>query len=225
MEKKTLDEEKQNEKQKAEEDARAGIEKVNHDIPPEKITDSTMLGDILSMKIRDFPKHVPAYLDLIVEKNPKLLDSPGTSALLAGKIQELLRVISQRPELSQDRDWMETLRTSINRLIINPEIQKQLDSYGTMDDKMRSELQADLGISAEITRDLDQNTRDIVQKVHTGFYRFDPEVNTWVNSLGALVFLWPENIAGIKKYLTEMHPDHPFLSVTDYRSHDKSGKY
>ena len=64
-----------------------------------------------------------------------------------------------------------------------------------------------------------------MQKVHTGFYRFDPEVNTWVNSVGALVFLWPENIAGIKKYLTAVKPDHPFLSVTDYRSSDKAGKY
>lgn len=64
-----------------------------------------------------------------------------------------------------------------------------------------------------------------MQKVHTGFYRFDPEVNTWVNSVGALVFLWPENIAGIKKYLAAMKPDHPFLLVTDYRSSDKAGKY
>ena len=64
-----------------------------------------------------------------------------------------------------------------------------------------------------------------MQKVHTGFYRFDPEVNTWVNSVGALVFLWPENIAGIKQYLKAMQPNHPFLSVTDYHSNDKSGKY
>ncbi|MCB9806935.1 hypothetical protein H6768_03515 [Candidatus Peribacteria bacterium] len=61
--------------------------------------------------------------------------------------------------------------------------------------------------------------------MHTGFYRFDTKVNTWVNSLGAFVFLWPENIAGIKAYLRVKHPDHPFLSVTDYHSVDKSGKY
>ena len=50
-------------------------------------------------------------------------------------------------------------------------------------------------------------------------------MNTWVNSVGALVFLWPENIAGIKKHLTATKPDHPFLAVTDYRSSDKNGKY
>lgn len=220
-----LEEKIQREKEVAEAAARTWLDTVNRDIPPETITDSTMLGDILSMKIRDFPKHIPAYLDLIVEKNPKLLDSPGVSTLLAAKIQELLNTISQKPELSRDRDWMESLRASINHLIINPDIQKKLNSYGTMDENMRVELQKNLSISPEITQGLDENTRDIVQKVHTGFYRFDPGVNTWVNSVGALVFLWPENIAGIKKYLTEMHPDHPFLSVTNYHSHDKEGKY
>lgn len=46
-----------------------------------------------------------------------------------------------------------------------------------------------------------------------------------MNSLGAHVFLWPENIAGIKTYLRAVQPDHPFLSVTNYHSNDKEGKY
>lgn len=205
--------------------ARNALQGLHADIPVEQITDEKVLKDVLSMKIRDYPKSVPAYLDMIVEKNPKLLDSPAVSALIAQKVQELLHIVSQKPELSRDREWMDTLRKTLNRLVIKPDIAVQISQFGTMDTAMRQELQKDLGISEKITEWLDQNTRDIIQRVHTGFYRFDPEVNTWVNSVWALVFLWPENIAGIKKYLTVMQPDHPFLSVTNYRSHDKAWKY
>ena len=155
-----------------------------------------------------------------MEKNPKLLEVAGAPALLAQKIQELLLVVAAKPELSRDRDWMDSLRHSLNHIVIDPTLAKQLTEYSKMDPALREQLQKQLGI-----QNITANTRDIVQKVHTGFYRFDPEVNTWVNSVGALVFLWPENIAGIKKYLTAMKPDHPFLSVTDYHSSDKNGKY
>lgn len=119
---------------------------------------------------------------------------------------------------------MNALRQSLNRVLIDSDFAKKLTEYSTMEPALREQLQKQLGIE-NITESLDANTRDIVQKVHTGFYRYDPEVNTWVNSVGALVFLWPENIAGIKKYLTAIKPDHPFLSVTDYHSSDKAGKY
>lgn len=200
------------------------LQGVKTEIAPEQINDLPTLDKTLWLKIKEVPRSVPAYLDLIVEKNPKLLEVSGVSALLAQKIQELLLVVAAKPELSRDREWMDSLRQSLNRIIIDPALAKQLTEYSKMDPVLREELQKQIWIE-NITEWLDANTRDIVQKIHTGFYRFDPEVNTWVNSVGALVFLWPENIAGIKKYLTAMRPDHPFLSVTDYHSSDKAGKY
>jgi len=201
-------------------EAQVWLEGVKKEIAPEQISDLPTLDKTLGLKIKEVPRSVPAYLDLIVEKNPKLLEVAGAPALLAQKIQELLLVVAAKPELSRDRDWMDSLRHSLNHIVIDPTLAKQLTEYSKMDPALREQLQKQLGI-----QNITANTRDIVQKVHTGFYRFDPEVNTWVNSVGALVFLWPENIAGIKKYLTAMKPDHPFLSVTDYHSSDKNGKY
>jgi len=203
------------------------IDKVDQDVPPEKITDKTMLGEILSMKIKDFPKHVPAYLDLIVEKNPKLLDMPGISSVLADKVQDLLNVVGKDSSLSGNREWMDSLRKSLQKIVIPDTLYKELEQFGKMDDAMREKLKAQLGIEG-ITESLDQNTRDIIRKVHTGFYQFDAEMNGWVNSVGALVFLWPENIAGIKKYLEKYNPQHPFLEsirTGNFHGNDKTGKY
>ncbi len=133
------------------ETARNELQNLRTDIPVEQITDEKILENVLSMKIRDYPKSVPAYLDMIVEKNPKLLDTPTASALLAQKIQELLTLVATKPELSQDRDWMDSLRKSINRLIINPDLAARISQFGTMDATMRKELQRDLGISEKIT--------------------------------------------------------------------------
>lgn len=87
---------------------------------------------------------MPAYLDLIVEKNPKLLEVSGVSALLAQKIQELLLVVAAKPELSRDREWMDSLRQSLNRIIIDPALAKQLTEYSKMDPVLREELQKQL---------------------------------------------------------------------------------
>ena len=136
---------------KAAEEAKTSLNELHAEIPVEKITDEKVLNDVLNMKIRDYPKAVPAYLDMIVEKNPKLLDTPAVSALLAQKIQELLTLVSTKPELSRNRDWMDSLRKSINRLIINPDLTDTLNKYGTMDSNMRLQLQKDLGINEKIT--------------------------------------------------------------------------
>lgn len=87
---------------------------------------------------------MPAYLDLIVEKNPKLLEVSGVSALLAQKVQELLLVVATKPELSRDREWMDSLRQSLNRIIIDPVLAKQLTEYSRMDPVLREELQKQL---------------------------------------------------------------------------------
>ncbi len=131
--------------------ARNALQGLHADIPVEQITDEKVLKDVLSMKIRDYPKSVPAYLDMIVEKNPKLLDSPAVSALIAQKVQELLHIVSQKPELSRDREWMDTLRKTLNHLVIKPDIAVQISQFGTMDTSMRQQLQKDLGISEKIT--------------------------------------------------------------------------
>lgn len=206
-------------------ETRQAVENIKTDIAPEQIQDAHMLDQILTLKIKEVPKSVPAYLDLIVEKNPLILETAGVSTMLAQRMQEFLLVVASKPELSRDRDWMDSLRKSLNHIVISPVMAKKLFEYGVMDSALREQLQKELGIDAKITEWLDANTRDIVEKVHTGFYRFDAEVNTWVNSVGALVFLWPENIAGIKKYLAATKPDHPFLSVTNYHSSDVAGKY
>lgn len=81
-----------------------------------------------------------------MEKNPKLLEVSGVSALLAQKIQELLIVVASKPELSRDRDWMDSLRSSLNHIVINPNLAKQLTEYSKMDLALRKQLQKQLGI-------------------------------------------------------------------------------
>ncbi len=127
-------------------------EEIKVALPPENvIKDPKQFSDILKLKIEHVPRNVPAFLDALVEQNPKLLDAPGIAAVLAIKIQDLLKVVSEKPELSHDRDWMDSLRKSINHLIINPSLSSQLQQYGTMDEQMRKELQKDLGINEKIT--------------------------------------------------------------------------
>jgi hypothetical protein len=79
-----------------------------------------------------------------VEKNPKLLEVSGVSALLAQKIQELLLVVAAKPELSRDRDWMDSLRHSLNHIVIDPTLAKQLTEYSKMDPALREQLQNQL---------------------------------------------------------------------------------
>jgi hypothetical protein len=136
----------QTELEKTESEAKIGIESLKQDVAPEKITSIDTLRDILSMKIMEYPKSVPAYLDFIVEKNPTLLEVGGVSTLLAQKIQELLVIVSQKSELSGDRDWMDQLRHSINHLVINPTIATKLTEYSTMDKEMREKLMIQLGV-------------------------------------------------------------------------------
>jgi hypothetical protein len=200
------------------------LSSIKNEISPEQLANRETIEKNLALKIQEAPKTVPAYLDFIAETHSESLWEKWFMLFLSQQIQKLLDIVATKPELSRDRDWMDSLRHSLTHIIIDPTLAKQLAEYGTMDPVLREQLQKQLWVE-NITEWLDANTRDIVQKVHTGFYRFDPEVNTWVNSVGALVFLWPENIAGIKKYLTAVKPDHPFLSVTDYRSSDKAGKY
>ncbi len=168
-------------------------------------------------------KFVLEFLDLLSQQET-LLKNPESHKKIAEKIGQLLQTIASNPALSEDREWMTEVRNKIRAFIFDKDLLKKIEWYGTMDDAMREKLQLELWIP-DITKWLDENTRDIIQKVHTGFYQFDAEVNTWVNSLWAQVFLWPENIVGIKKYLSAQNPSHPFLSVTDYRSYDREGKY
>lgn len=194
-------------------------------LPPENILkDDKKFGEILDLKLVNTPRTIPDFLDAIAEKNPALLQNPVIIQVLAEKIQTLLQTVAKDSSLSGDRDWMDKLRQSIQRVIISPDVYKKIDTYGTMEQPLRDRLQSQLGIEG-ITADLDKNTQDIVRRVHTGFYQFDTGINGWVNSLGAHVFLWPENIAGIKTYLRAVQPNHPFLSVTNYHSNDKEGKY
>ena len=228
------------------EDARADIVWVKAEIPPQQLADRVTIEKTLGLKIEKKPEDVPAYLDFIAETYQEGLREKWFISFISEQIQKLLEKLATRPDLSGNRDWMNALRQGLNRVLIDSDFAKKLTEYSTMEPALREQLQKQLGIE-NITESLDANTRDIVQKVHTGFYRYDPEVNTWVNSVGALVFLWPENIAGIKKYLdaqykkeydeyeqkTRLHPNekytapqmHPFLSVTDYHSSDKAGKY
>ncbi|MCB9806937.1 hypothetical protein H6768_03525 [Candidatus Peribacteria bacterium] len=46
------------------------------DIPPEQISDLPTLDAMLGLKIEKVPKSVPAYLDMLVEKNPTLFEMP-----------------------------------------------------------------------------------------------------------------------------------------------------
>jgi hypothetical protein len=125
-------------------ETRAGFEGVKTEISPEQINDLPTLDKTLGLKIKEVPRSVPAYLDLIVEKNPKLLEVSGVSALLAQKIQELLLVVASKPELSRDRDWMDSLRHSLNHIIIDPTLAKQLTEYSKMDPALREQLQKQL---------------------------------------------------------------------------------
>lgn len=120
------------------------LQGVKTEIAPEQINDLPTLDKTLGLKIKEVPRSVPAYLDLIVEKNPKLLEVSGVSALLAQKIQELLLVVAAKPELSRDREWMDSLRQSLNRIIIDPALAKQLTEYSKMDPVLREELQKQL---------------------------------------------------------------------------------
>lgn len=83
---------------------------------------------------------------MIVEKNPKLLEVSGVSALIAQKMQELLLVISTQPELAHDRDWMNSLRQTLNRIIIDPTLAQKITDLSRMDENLRQELQSQLGI-------------------------------------------------------------------------------
>lgn len=57
-------------------ETRKNVESIRMDIAPEQIRDAEMLDKILGLKIKEVPKSIPAYLDLIVEKNPLILEMP-----------------------------------------------------------------------------------------------------------------------------------------------------
>jgi hypothetical protein len=132
-------------------ETRQAVENIKTDIAPEQIHDAHMLDQILTLKIKEVPKSVPAYLDLIVEKNPLILETAGVSTMLAQRVQEFLLVVASKPELSRDRDWMDSLRKSLNHIVISPVMAKKLFEYGVMDSALREQLQKELGIDAKIT--------------------------------------------------------------------------
>lgn len=63
---------------------------------------------------------------------------------LSQQIQKLLDIVATKPELSRDRDWMDSLRHSLSHIIVDPTLAKQLTEYGTMDPVLREELQKQL---------------------------------------------------------------------------------
>ena len=63
---------------------------------------------------------------------------------LSQQIQKLLDIVATKPELSRDRDWMDSLRHSLSHIIIGPTLAKQLTEYGTMDPVLREELKKQL---------------------------------------------------------------------------------
>lgn len=223
---KVLDETKTN--------TRADLLVAKGDIPPEQLAaDRPTIEKTLGLKIQEAPKTVPAYLDLIAETHSESLREKWFMLFLSWEIQKLLHRVSHEPTLSRDRDFMNQLKNSINRIIIDKNLIKEIEKYGTMDGDLREKLKTELGISDKISEWLDENTRDIIQKVHTGFYRYDAGANTWVNSLGAIVFLWPENIAGIEKYLKaklvpsleKYKKDHPEKSEENFYKEEENKQF
>ena len=114
-------------------------------LPPENILkDEKKVGEIFDLKLANTPRNIPAFLFAVAEKNPTLLQNPVIIQVLAEKIQTLLQTVAKDSSLSGDRDWMERLRQSIQRVIIDPDLYKKMDSYGTMDKPLREKLQNQL---------------------------------------------------------------------------------
>lgn len=63
---------------------------------------------------------------------------------LSQQIQKLLDIVATKPELSRDRDWMDSLRHSLGHLIIDPVMAQKLTEYSKMDPALREQLQKQL---------------------------------------------------------------------------------
>ncbi|MCB9806936.1 hypothetical protein H6768_03520 [Candidatus Peribacteria bacterium] len=56
----------------------------------------------------------------------------------------MLKAISVRPELANDRDWMNSLRQTLNHIIISPDLAQKITQLSRMDDSLRHALQSEL---------------------------------------------------------------------------------
>lgn len=127
------------------EQAKKQEEQLEVALPPENIlNDEKKFGEVFDLKLANTPRNIPAFLDAVAEKNPALLKNPVIIQVLAEKIQTLLQTVAKDSSLSGDRDWMDHLRQSIQRVVIDPGLYKKMDTYGTMDKALRDKLQSQL---------------------------------------------------------------------------------
>lgn len=176
---------------------------------PEQVRDLARVGiDELRKKL-DSSENAPE-IKAFLQKLTFIQNNVHSPAEQAKGVKDLLEMVKGTLVISQNRDVMDFFRHTVESFVISQDVKDEIKMV-KMDAIQREELRKSLNIN-DVTLDaLDEGTRQIVRRIHTGFYQFDSDINGWVDALGGRVFLWPENIVGIKTYLEKYHPDHPFL--------------
>jgi hypothetical protein len=190
---------------------------------PEQARDTARLGINELRKKLDESDNTPE-IKLFLQKLTHIQNDPHTPEERAKDVRELLDIVKNKPALAENRDLMDFFRQALEGFVITKDVKDGIK----MNEEKGGELKKSLNINSETLDALDEWTRQIIRRIHTGFYQFDPDINGWVDALGGRLFLWPENIDGIEQYLMTHNKNHPFLTSIrnkDFRSNDSTGKY
>lgn len=193
---------------------------------PEQAREVTRVGiDELRKKL-DSSENTPE-IKAFLQKLTHIQNDLHTPEERAKDVKELLEMVKNTPTIARNRDVMDFFRQALEGFVIPQDVKDEIKLI-SMSQARKDELSKSLTINPETLDALDEWTRQIVRRIHTGFYQFDPDINGWVDALGGRLFLWPENIDGIQKYLDIYNKDHPFMASIkswNFRSHDSKGKY